>query len=47
MKAIWQVATELVGNSALDNAQIDYNPEVLYFWMRGLSSTEPGKSSEN
>ena len=43
MKTLWVEANERTTNSILESAQTDHKPEVLHFWMRGFSATEPGK----
>ena len=36
----------MINNNELEDGQTDIKPEVLYFWMRGYSSTEPGEFNQ-
>ena len=46
IETVWSHARALVNNSVLEDGQTDIKPEVLYFWMRGYSSTEPGEFNQ-
>lgn len=45
VKTIWEEARILASLSSIDS-ETDIHPEVLYFWMRGYASTEPGEWEE-
>ena len=46
VQTIWNEARNITGGLSSFNSETDVNPEVLHFWMRGYSSTEPGEWEE-
>jgi len=44
---LFQATRRLVDNDELDEAVVDHLPEVLHFWMRGYSTTEPGEHKKD